>query len=87
MYIQHGTQTDLILEGTSRGLPKWYAQNDNQETNNMIQILKSLTWNKCLGSSENRDNCEVIREGFTEEEEFELVFERYLGWHKQRRGG
>lgn len=50
-----------------------------------VQVLKSLIWIKCFGSSENRSNCETIREVFTEEE-FELGCKRYLGWHQQRRG-
>lgn len=51
-----------------------------------VQVLKSLMWIKCFGSSENRDNCEVLREGFPEEEEFVLGYEKCLGWYKKRRG-
>lgn len=37
-----------------------------------VQVLKSLMWIKCFGSSETRDNCEILREGFPEEEAFAL---------------
>lgn len=64
--------TGLILEGTTE-----LAQ-DNRKTNSTHSSFKVLGQAKCLGNSENKANCKVIRESSTEEG-FEEGFESYLG--------